>query len=86
MKIVRPILFVFLNPAPEKKLTDLGQASAFLLRDLQQGSFDFAGYPESDAFVLCWHVLAADSRPLALHRKSLFLLDVVSIVVPNVQH
>jgi hypothetical protein len=55
MKIVWSIFFVLANSTSKEELTDLGQASAFLLRDLQKSSLDFTGHPESDAFIFRCH-------------------------------
>ena len=63
MKIGRPILFILINATSQKEIADLSQASAFLLSDLQQSSFDFAGHSKSDSFVLRSHPFAGDSRP-----------------------
>lgn len=66
MKIARPVLFIFTNTASEKELANLGQTSAFLFGDLQQGSFDLTRHSESDAFVFCGHDFARilDPQPL----------------------
>lgn len=86
MEITRPIPFVFSDSTPEKELADLSQASAFLLSDLRQGCFDFAGHPESDPFVLCCHVFGRILDPRAVPRKSLFPLDEMLILAHNVHH
>lgn len=64
MKIARPVLFIFTNSTSEKELANLGETSAFLSGDLQQGSFDLTRHSESYAFVFCGHDFA---RILDLH-------------------
>jgi len=69
MKITRPVLFIFTNSTSEKELANLGQTSAFLSSDLQQGSFDLTRQSESDAFVFCGHDIARILDPQPLHSK-----------------
>jgi hypothetical protein len=65
MEIVDPFFFIFVNSTSEKELANLGQTSAFLSGDLQQGSFDLTRHSESDAFVFRGHDFARilDSQP-----------------------
>jgi hypothetical protein len=51
MEIADPFFLIFVNSAPEKELANLGQTSAFLSGDLEQGSFDLTRHSESDALV-----------------------------------
>jgi hypothetical protein len=70
MNISGPFSFVFMNSTSEKELANLGQTSTFLPGNMQQGSLDFAGYPEADAFVLRCHDFARILDPSAMPRKS----------------
>jgi hypothetical protein len=57
MEVSGPFPLVFVNPALENQFANLGQASAFLLGNLQKGSFNLAGDSESDLFVFDSHNL-----------------------------
>ena len=57
MEVSGSFSLVLVNPAPKKQFANLGQASAFLLSDLQKGNFDLAGDSESNPFVFGCHKL-----------------------------
>ena len=57
MEVFGPFSLVLVNPAPKNQFANLGQTSAFLLGNLQKGSFDLAGDSEPNLFVFDCHSL-----------------------------
>ena len=57
MEVSGSFSLVLVNPAPEKQFANLGQASAFLLGNLQKSNLDLAGDSETNSFVFGCHNL-----------------------------
>ncbi len=73
MKVPGSLSLVFVNPALKKQLANLAQASAFLLCNLQKGTFDFGGDPEPNPFVFGCHTFG-DSRTFIRTSQTIFRL------------